>query len=366
MNQLIIFTDSEKIAYKYKVSKTDVLNLIHRNIDNIGSYEVLILDASDYKEELSKQKNWQVYKDILLDFYAGMGIMPSPEVSLYILGGDDVVPMPRVINPIGSDEEIHCDLLYCFKDNDPEVYDITKAICNVGRLPMENGLMPVSFKDDIQSYFNLISMFLDKGIEVNSILMTSTESWLPASNEMIRDLPTSKPRPIDGATLENMYVSPDLDSNTNNYRISFQYKSDIGKADMLLFNLHGSDAPSYSSFYGEGITGHNTPEAFSINLIPNIGARIFNTVACYGARFIGYNRNESILLKSIYGGGVVLYVGSCVSALGRSGIIHNQAHDILVPAGMSESLMKLYSHYLMSGLPAGVALLKAKCDYFNT
>jgi hypothetical protein len=72
-----------------------------------------------------------------------------------------------------------------------------------------------------------------------------------------------------------------------------------------------------------------------------------------------------MLMSAMYGGGVVLYAGSCTSALGRTGQIHNVAEDALMPSGYSESFMKLYSLYLFRGITAGEAFLSAKCDYFN-
>ena len=193
--------------------------------------------------------------------------------------------------------------------------------------------------------------------------MTSTESWLPASNDMVKGLPVEEPPHIANATNGNLFVSPRL-SVDDSYVLRY-YQREIGQADMLMFNLHGADAHGYSSFYGEGLSGHNTPEAFSCDMLRYSGARILNTVACFGGRYIGYNRNDSMLMSAMYGGGIVLYAGSCTSALGRTGQRHNVAEDALIPSGYSESFMKLYSLYLFRGITAGEAFLSAKCDYFN-
>lgn len=366
MKTCVIFTDTERLARKYSVTQSTVMEMISRNLLLRGDFDFQLLDAADYGPELKAMSTWEGYKEILIDFFLGMGIEQSPETSVFIIGGDDVIPMPRLESPIAEGEMIDADFAYCFKEICPALLDVDAAMCNVGRLPMENGNMPRPIRDDLQSYFNLATMFMDQGIEIDNILMTSTVSWLPASAEMVRDLPALNPRQVSGFTHENMYVSPLLDTDCENRRLHRQYCKDLAAADLLMFNLHGADAPGYSSFYGEGEGGHNTPEAFSVEMISEIGARIFNTVACFGARYIGYNRNQSMLLTAMYGGGVVLYCGACVSALGRSGPIHNAANDILIPAGMSESLMKLYTHYIIKGIPAGEALLKAKCDYFNT
>ncbi len=364
--QSIIFTDTRRLAEKYRVSQQDVIDILDKNLLAREDVEFMLLDANDYQKELGKAPTWHDFKVILLDFMVGMGLQPSPSLPLFIIGGDDVIPMPRMDTPLqgAPDSVLTADLLFCFKEDQFDIIDADRAICNIGRLPMENGTMPKSLKDDLQSYFNLAGMFLDMGIDVDKVLMTSTQSWLPASNEMIKGLPVIEPKPIPEATLDNMYTSPNVDVEDKG--VGKQYLKDLGKADMLLFNLHGASAQNYSSFYGEGANGHNTPEAFEIGMLQKSNARIFNTVACFGGRFIGYNRRDSMLLSSMYGGGVMLYAGSCVSALGRSGYIHDVAADILAPAGMSESFMKLYSLYLFRGVTAGEAFLRAKCDYFNT
>ena len=362
--QCVVFTDTQRLAEKYKTSRQDVLGLLQKNLLNQDTTEFLLLDAVDYQEELGQDSSWHGYKAVFEDFFKGMGIESSPQTSLFIIGGDDVIPMPRVPSPIDESDELTADLLYCFAEDEPQRLNANLAQCNVGRLPLEDGLLTNSLQDDLQSYFNLAMMMLQTGIEVNNVVMTSTQSWLPASNEMVRGLPIEEPRHIDDATKENMYTSPRLAVDED--RVVKQYKDDIGKADMLMFNLHGSDYPDYSSFFGEGANGHNTPEAFTIEYLRDSGARIFNTVACFGGRYINYERNQSMLLSSLYGGGVVLYAGSCTSALGRSGQRHLAVNDILIPAGFSESFMKLYTLYLFRGITSGEAFLRAKCDYFNT
>lgn len=363
--QTIVFTDTNRLALKYQTTNEEVLSLINRNLLGRSDVEFLLLDAKDYQEELGNAPDWKEYKGILADFLMGMGLTPNPKLGLFIIGGDDVIPMPRIDNPLNFDNvPLQSDFLYCFKCDFPKVVKASSAQCYVGRLPLEDGVMKTSLTDDLQSYFNLANMMLGTGIEVNNVLMTSTQSWLPASNDMVKGLPIDAPYPVAEATKENMYVSPRLDLE-DKYVLDF-YKQDIGQADLLMFNLHGSDYPSHSSFYGEGAEGHNNPEAFNLGLFRYSSARIFNTVACFGARYIGYGRDNSMLLSAIYGGGIMLYAGSCTTALGRSGQRHVAAQDILVPSGMAESFMKLYTLYLFGGATAGEVFLRAKCDYFNT
>ena len=361
--QCVVFTNSLRLAAKYRASQQDVLAMLNKNLVYQQIVEFLLLDVSDYQDEFGEKPTWQEHKAILADFMAGMGLQPSPSLSLFIVGGDDVIPMPRITNPINETEQLESDILYCFAGEELTRLDAKEALCNVGRLPLESGSLPSTLNDDLQSYFNLSNMMLMTGIEVNKVVMTSTESWLPASNDMVKGLPVEEPPHIANATNGNLFVSPRL-SVDDSYVLRY-YQREIGQADMLMFNLHGADAHGYSSFYGEGLNGHDTPEAFCCDLLKYSGARILNTVACFGGRYIGYNRNDSMLMSAMYGGGVVLYAGSCTSALGRTGQIHNVAEDALMPSGYSESFMKLYSLYLFRGIAAGEAFLSAKCDYFN-
>ena len=361
--QCVVFTDSNRLAAKYRASQQDICKLLQYNLNNQESIEFLTLDAVDYQEELGINPTWKEYKAIVTDFIAGMGLTPSPKLALFIVGGDDVIPMPRITNPINEEETLQADMLYCFKGDDLDCLNAQNAICNIGRLPLESGSLPSKLNDDLQSYFNLSNMVLDSGIDVNKVVMTTTESWLPASNDMVRGLPVKEPPRIADATNGNLYVSPRL--ATDDIYVIKHYQKDIAQADLLMFNLHGSDARGYSSFYGEGLKGHNTPEAFSCEMLRHSGARIINTLACFGGRYTGYNRKDSMLMSALYGGGVLLYAGSCTSALGRTGRTHHVAQDALMPSGYSESFMKLYTLYLFKGITAGEAFLTAKCDYYN-
>ena len=101
-----------------------------------------------------------------------------------------------------------------------------------------------------------------------------------------------------------MYISPKL--LTQDAESLGIYCKSLDNADMLMFNLHGADAKGMCGFYSEA-------EAFNPSLLSHGKARVFNTVACFGARYAGYDRNDSMLLSALYGGGVLLYTGSLVT-----------------------------------------------------
>ena len=172
--QCIVFTDSQRLAEKYRTSQQDVLSLLNKNLMVQQVVEFLLLDTFDYQEELGVSPSWENYKEVLSDFMMGMGLQPSPTLSLFIIGGDDIIPMPRILSPITETEDLQADMLYCFAENEPTRIEAKYAQCNVGRLPLEDGILSTSLRDDLQSYFNLSNMMLISGIDVDKVLMTST------------------------------------------------------------------------------------------------------------------------------------------------------------------------------------------------
>jgi len=88
-----------------------------------------------------------------------------------------------------------------------------------------------------------------------------------------------------------MYISPKL-LTEDEESLSIYCKS-LDKADMLMFNLHGANEEGMCGFYSED-------EAFNPSLLSQGRARVFNTVACFGARYAGYKRDDSMLLSALY------------------------------------------------------------------
>ena len=103
--QCIVFTNSLHLAAKYRASQQDVLAILNKNLVYQQIVEFQLLDVSDYQDEFGEKPTWQEHKAIIADFMAGMGLQPSPKLSLFIVGGDDVIPMPRISNPIN--ESVH-------------------------------------------------------------------------------------------------------------------------------------------------------------------------------------------------------------------------------------------------------------------
>ena len=74
MKTCVIFTDTERLARKYSVTQSTVMEMISRNLLLRGDFDFQLLDAADYGPELKAMSTWEGYKEILIDFFLGMGI----------------------------------------------------------------------------------------------------------------------------------------------------------------------------------------------------------------------------------------------------------------------------------------------------
>lgn len=370
-NEGIIMTDTRLLAQKYSCDKQSVKGIIDTFITDCKALHFTwhLLDFDTRQSNLG-EATWMDYSDVLQRFIADEGIVSGPKLSLFIVGGNDVIPQPCEDNPCfspspwGNDEyqeKVYADFYYCFHGKlKLDFLDYNKARCNVARLPLESGAIKTDVVDDLGGYLHrVLQCMADGGIEIGRAVMTSNVDWIPASREMSRNLPTERLGNCEGEVLDNMYISPqvvvEMDDNLRG-----KYYASLANADMLVFNLHGACDPEMSGFYSSEL-------AFSTYMLRETNAKIFNTVACWGGRYIKYRREHSMLLSAIYDNGVMLYSGACVPAMGKCGNYQNDATWRIQPAAYSETFMARFAEYQCIGtMSAGEAFLKAKCDYYNT
>lgn len=349
-----ILTDIERLASVLSCPQLELKDTIASYIASSSSYiQWHLIDLADDLYGDADKSDWRAYASALNDYYYGIGLQGVCNSPLFILGGHDIVPMPQVESPlmgIGG-EYLYSDMVYCFNSDCCVRYeDLIAKIPRfaVGRLP----LTEVWDIDSLSVYLNDCVYYAAAGMSIRGAVMTTTQSWLRASKEMMRDIPTVS-LDIDYVPLnEKMIVSPDLDTQ---YKDMYDgYVHEMKKVDFLVCNLHGSDRDEIPFFIGEDVERSQYTVATQPSMMEKNSPYIFNTVACYGGRYIHYNLDKSMLLSAM-AYGTMLYCGSCEIALG--------GHD---KEGNSELMMKLYNIYLHKGLPAGMALLKAKQDYYRT
>ena len=183
-NEGILWTDTAILAKKYGISRKEVHDLLMGFITvneemNIDWY---LLDMADHQHELG-EATWMDYSDVLQQYIKDEGIAAGPHLSLFIIGGNDVIPQPAEANPCfspspwsdGTDEDhVHADFYYCFYGPLPlDFLDFNRARCNVARLPLETGEMHTTIEEDIQAYFNISNMVSEEGgINIGRAVMT--------------------------------------------------------------------------------------------------------------------------------------------------------------------------------------------------
>lgn len=364
----IILTNANALARKYGCSTQDVYDVFNDFIQNAYDQRMYwtFLDIAQYgMDSANEPPSWIECNEAVSRCIAENKLTAGADLHLFIIGGDDVIPIPRVEDPwpYGS-ERIPTDTCYAFEgtyivdllDNRDSDFTVGCARNNVARLPLEDGKLSTDIRSDLGAYFNISSMYGD-GIPVGNVLMISNRDWIPASCTMTQHLPLLYNNDDPELIRNGMYISPKL--LTQDAESLGIYCKSLDNADMLMFNLHGADAKGMCGFYSEA-------EAFNPSLLSHGKARVFNTVACFGARYAGYDRNDSMLLSALYGGGVLLYTGSLVSVpMFSNGETDEVRELILNPGTGSEVLMRLHPLYQFKGMTGGKAMLQAKCDYFN-
>ena len=374
----VLFTDSCSLAEKYGCEVQDVYNVLNEFVENSAEAEMhwYLLDVANYRQQLGGDPYWGDYNELLNNFIYENGFQTGVATPVFIIGGSDVIPVPQLENPQYAGM-IPTDMAYCFSTTFfSDLWDGDRSISmdyvrnTISRLPLEVGELQTSLQDDLVSYFNLCSIVED-GIDIEGVAMASNVAWTDNSVTMSQHLPLIHVKTNDEEEIyRGMYMCPKLvavesESTPIDEKVLADYQMALQRAGMLVFNLHGSDRLGNAGFYCE--SGIDYPESFNIDLMKQSNARVFNTVACFGARYDGYERDDSMLLSALMGGGKLLYAGSSVSVPMIGDEDQNYPEGVTqYPGSGSEKFMPLYCYYQFCGLPAGQAMMQAKLDYFNT
>lgn len=397
----VIFTDTCVLADKYHCRRREVLEIIeaftHASRYRGMDWQLVDVGGHDFDYIFNDDVTWQGYSRALADNCAGMGWKTDYNTPLLIIGGDDVIPMPIVPFPIqnfkGETElvKLQVDMFFCFppdfdlrlefqkfcgrKYNKGELYQyfLSKAVFNVSRLPLENGDMQTTVKHDLGIYFDRCSA-TGGYINVDSLLPTTAFQWYLSTQLTVEGLPLLPLGPSNGIHIGDFFTSPLL--RLEDETTMSEYRSALSKAEMLLFNLHGSNDPDCPGFlgYGNDVLGvdqygmavFEVPLTFDISLLPQCKAKVFNTEACFGARYSGYRRSQSMLLSSLYHSEVLLYSGACAPSYYTMPIIKPDDNvNNLRLTNLVDAWLKIYLHMQMQGEPTGLAMLKSKLMYYD-
>ena len=370
-----MFTDTSILAEKFSTSRHEVLSVFNSFIASAQErgIEWRLLDVSDpiWQRYFSIDKSPYSYHKVLDAFVSASSWNTDADTFLFIIGGNDVIPVKQSVDPLNHEDFLTDeDIFYGFPlnfdlahellevisdDSSPEEvseYLISRAIFNVSRLPLDAKKLNVSFASMIGGYLQRVTETFGI-LPISGILFTAAKQWTNESDFVSQGLPLVLTDDKPGTIKNGVFQSPDVD--LDNANTLSEYYSAMKVADMLLFNLHGAPGYNVSAYCGDNANprNHIQPRAFDIESLDYFKGSVISSMACFGAKYLNIGR--SILLSAIYSKTLV-FVGSSNFAWGRQGGSF--------PCGCSETLLKLYTGFLLSGIPAGRALLQAKCDYF--
>lgn len=375
----IIFTDTTILANKFSINQEYIISKLSAYISQceVLGIRYVLLDMAENMNasHIINGKSWYCYHKALYSFIDRNHIEKNSSTSVFIIGGDDVIAVPQHVFNLGYDEDgfkVEIDLWYCFQYG----FDINNFVCNeyangnynptrveqkllslanlnVSRLPLTNGSQHNSFESTVVGYLDR-SLKTKMKVEAQSGMMVTASQWLNESAFVAENLPLQSLGEDSDYVYKGIYRSPYIDVDDTNSMVS--YKATLNHTDFLLFNLHGDVVPTNAGYYGSPLTpSSDGPCAFNIPLLKHCKARMLNTMACWGARYIGYNTDNSILLSAIYSS-FLSFVGASNIALGKHGEY---------PCGCSETLLKIFTERFLCGESVGESLLKSKVHYIT-
>lgn len=372
----LIFTNVSLLATKMNVSKERIVNLLDSFIDRKSQLGVVyqLVDAGNYTYKrknfiglsrtvhLKAENELWDYMDILMDVHNYEMDKGLPESQyLFIIGGDDVIPMPCVqhFSKQVRDKTIDTDILYAY----PYGSDMLPLLQNkqifryeqlffVGRLPVSDDTTLEEFYDyferDIQNTY---------GIPLTEVYGQCDPHWKYVSATVTTDLVNNGLfRNWDGRLPEEYYFRKlILSPNVTAYNVHQVFHSG---ASLFYFNLHGGDALEARGYFGEPMQGGMEcallPEHMANCHMPNV----VMCEACYGARFIGLDKKHSMLLTSLYTASL-LFVGSSRIAWGNVDPIY-VSEGTQVPPFFADVIGMGFMGGLLSGYTAGQSLFLAR------
>lgn len=354
----ILMTDSVRLAQLLKVSRSAILSALQNYIESTrSSISYSLLDTAN--EKLAD--NWRAYHRLLFkNKYLSFQFQPE---YLFIIGGEDIIPVPSIKNcMVKTKELVPTDILYgynlsFFSSDEEDVNSIinSKQLYYVGRLPLGHNM---TF-DQLQCYFERAASYMDKGIPVQIAYAQCDPHWKKASMEVMSDLDRCNMLPDIQAPSSIMHKKIFLSPYVTCETIDKAFNS---YSNLFYFNMHGSSNPDTPYFIGKSLEDESSyagigPETISEAKYDNI----IVTEACYGGKYIDLETNKSMLLTAICNT-TMLYLGSSVVAYGVVDNNLKKDNDIF----SADVMAKVFITSLMDGYTAGESVFTARRKLFNS
>ncbi len=362
-----VFTDVTRLACKFRTDEPTIHGILNSFMSRKtaeGVYYRLINTGDAFAGEASDDVG--DYMEILTAAYDQVEDKTSP-LYLFIIGGDDIIPMPSIRHYVHdvSDKTIDTDILYSYpygrnmlpRLEDLTIYQLEQAFF-VGRLPIGED----TTIEDLCRYLNR-DIEYSGGIPLIQAYGQCDPNWKNVSATVADDLVSNGMfRNLDGNLPSDHYfrrliLSPQV--TVENVEQVFHTG-----ASLYYFNLHGGNALESRGYFGAPLRKRQTypvllPEHLATSQSPNI----IVSEACYGARFIGMDKGHSMLLSSIYTQSLV-FLGSSRIAWGNVDAGISPVY-IPTPPMLADTIALGFMRSLIQGYTAGQALYLARSMVFS-
>lgn len=375
----IILTNIERLAETLDTDKESISELLDQFIEikKGAGIRYRLADVSNYtyfktgflgtKKRVSlnaKSTLWE-HTDILLDIHTHEKSKKKEKMSeyLFIIGGNDVIPMPCTKNYVAHNKDnktVDSDILYSFPYGSEmhaslENLEIFKydQLFHVGRLPFGKD----STIDDLRDYLQR-DIEYTYGIPFTEAYGQCDPNWKNVSAKVAQESSLSDyMRNFDGRVAAEFYhrrmiLSPMVDINNLNQIFHTE-------ASLYYYNMHGSNALNNPYYHGQDVTDKNywvaglSPKYMTMAQQPNIVC----TEACYGARFIGLQKSQSMMLSSIFSNTMAFLGSSRVSwGQGDNGATSPNA----VHVSNADIMALVFINAVLQGYNVGTALFIAR------
>lgn len=374
----ILLTNAHLLAQKFGVDEEEVTDLLQQYVKykkQVGIGYTLV-DTQHFSAGNSKlfgfgsntpksgrcsaEECLDILKDIIRKEEAQGG---QQSVYLFIVGSDDVVPMPCIKHFKNGgnyhDKDIDTDLPYAYPYADmtlkkvelQTVFDYEPLLC-VGRLPVGNDTTLENLSDYLQRGLDNAA-----GIPMEGAYAQCDPHWKKVSARVAETgLLHPLLRNFDGRIKDEFYfnrlmLTPYVDAGN----VEQIFPRD---ASLYYYNLHGSSGREQAGYSGE-FPPHR--RQYATGLLPQHMAQctrpnIVVAESCYGARHINLDAAHSMLLSALYGK-TMLYVGSSRIAWGE---LDPSGTSDVADMDFADVMAFSFINILMQGYSAGVAFDAAR------
>lgn len=369
----VIMTDTYALASKFNVARNVVIDILKKYIDDISAHiNYQLLDVYEQLQQetympvfsSNNSKDWKAYHKIL--YRNGLVRFREKTEYLFIIGGEDVIPMPNIPNVFEiTDTVIPTDFVYAYssvlyKDTMEIINSVSSQIINyhVGRLPLGTDA-DISI---LKNYLERASKVVKDGIPIQMSYAQCDPTWKRVSKKTMSILdregliPNIKIDPF--LCYENYFLSPYITVETVD-NVFNPY------ANLFYFNLHGSNKQDTPCFLGRDI--NEDPDKFYPAISPTSFCNskfdnIIVTEACYGGKFIDLPTDGSMLLTAL-ANKTLIYLGSSVVAMGCN---DPQDENEEPSTCCADVIAKEFVASLMEGKTAGEALTRSRYVLYNS